>query len=183
MSRLQTLAVAVCLVLSACSSSLTLGEYAEEVERLVATMNERIDEGEAVVDADPTLEQVKAYATDRVDARHDFLDAFGALDPPEEAVDLHATALDIVPRLAAAEAALADVVMEAESVEEAFAVWDSPQGEAFQAIDDEALALCAAAQAGLDATQQRDAFADTPWIPPEMREVVEVTFRCDREDR
>lgn len=25
--------------------------------------------------------------------------------------------------------------------------------------------------------------ADTPWIPPEMKEVVIVTFRCDRADR
>ena len=181
--RFLTLVVVLGLAGSACSSSMSLSEYAEEVEHLVVTMNQRIDDGEAEVAGDPTLERAQSYATDRLDARHAFIDAFDALEPPSEVADLHTTALDIFDRLVAAETVLADLVMAADSFEEADAVWITPQGEAFRKIDEEAVALCAAAQADLDATQQRDAFSDTPWIPPEMKEVIEVTFRCDRADR
>ncbi len=181
--RILTLVVALGLAGSACSSSRSLGEYAEEVERLVATMNQRIDDGEAEVAADPTLERAQSYATDRLDARHDFIDALDALEPPDEVADLHTTALDIFNRLVAAETVLADLVMVAESFEEADAVWITPQGEAFRRIDEEAVALCAVVQADVDATQQRDVFSDMPWIPPEMKEVIDVAFRCDRVDR
>jgi len=181
--RILTLVVFVGLAGSACSSSMSLGEYAEEVERLVVTMNQRIDDGEAEVAADPTLERAQSYATDRLDARHDFIEAFEALEPLEEVADLHATALDIFNRLVTAETVLADLVMAADTFEEADAVWITPQGEAFRRIDEEAVALCAVVQADLDATQQRDVFSDMPWIPPEMKEVIDVAFRCDRADR
>jgi len=171
------------LIFGACSSSMSLGEYAEEVVNLVSTMNQRIDEGEAEVHADPTLERAQSYAIDRLDARDDFLDDFAALEPPDEVADLHATAMDIITRLAAAETVLADLVMVATTFDEADAVWITPEGEEFRRIDEEAVALCAVVQADLDATQQREAFADTPWIPPEMKEVIEVTFRCAQEDR
>jgi hypothetical protein len=146
-------------------------------------MNQRIDDGEAEVAADPTLERAQSYATDRLDARHDFIDALDALEPPDEVADLHTTALDIFNRLVAAETVLADLVMVADSFEEADAVWITPQGEAFRRIDEEAVALCAVVQADVDATQQRDVFSDMPWIPPEMKEVIDVAFRCDRVDR
>ena len=182
MRFLVLVAVAAVLV-AACSSSMSLGEYAAEVERLVMTMNQRIDDGEADVAADSTLERAQSYAADRLDTRHDFIEAFDALEPPDEVADLHAKALDIFHRLEDAETTLADLVMAAGSFEEADAVWVTPQGEAFRKIDEEAVALCAVVQADLDATQHREAFADTPWIPPEMKDVIEVTFRCDRADR
>jgi len=181
--RLLAAVAITALLVGACSSPMSLGEYAEEVESLVVTMNQRIDDGEAEVAADPTLERAQSYATDRLDARRHFVEAFDALGPPDEVADLHATALDIFNRLVTAETTLADLVMVAGSFEEADAVWITPQGEAFRKIDEEAVALCAVVQADLDATQQREAFAETPWIPPEMKEVIEVTFRCDRADR
>jgi len=181
--RILTLVVAFGLAGSACSSSMSLAEYAEEVERLVVTMNQRIGDGEAEVAADPTLERAQSYAVDRLDARHGFIEAFEALEPPGEVADLHTTALDIFNRLVAAETVVADLVMAAESFEEADAVWISPQGEAFRRIDEEAVVLCAVVQADLDATQQREVFSDTPWISPEMKEVIDVAFRCDQADR
>jgi hypothetical protein len=78
---------------------------------------------------------------------------------------------------------LADFVMEADTAEEARTAWDSPAGDAARAIDVESIAICDAAQASIDATQDRDSFSDTPWIPPEMKEVIEVTFGCHAEDR
>jgi len=39
------------------------------------------------------------------------------------------------------------------------------------------------AHASFDATKDREASSETPGIPPEMKEVVEVVFRCNQEDR
>jgi len=181
--RILTLVVVIGLVVVACSSSSSLTEFAEELDDLVSTMNEQLDAGDASLDEEPSLEEMRSYATDRVMVRNDFLDAFRALDSPEEIEDLYETALDIISRLVAAETELADFVMEAETAEEARTVWDSPAGDAARAVDVESLAICDAAQASIDATQDRDAFSDTPWIPPEMKEVIEVTFKCRAGDR
>ncbi len=180
--RLLALFATTALFIGACSSAMSLGEYAEEGERLIETMNRRIDDGEAALVTDPSLERARSYATDRVQARNDFLDAFVALDPPEEIAEFHAAALDILTRLATAEAALAELVMEADSFEEASSVWTSREGEAVRQIDEEALAICAAAQESLDSTKDRETFSDSPWIPPELKEIVDVTFRCDGDE-
>jgi len=181
--RFVAMVAVLALLVTACASEVSLTDYAEEVERLVVAMNERLDDGEPALDAGSTLARAQAYLADRADARNEFLDAFGALSPPEDAAELHAAALDIVTRLAAAEAALADLALQATTFEDASAIWNTPQGEAFQSLDEEALALCLAAQTDFDATADRDAFSETPWIPPEMKEVVEVAFRCDRAER
>ena len=39
--------------------------------------------------------------------------------------------------------------------------------------------LCSDFQAELDATEERGVFADTPWIPGELKEVVEVVLGCE----
>ncbi len=161
---------------------MSLSEYAAEVEVLVRTMNQRIDDGEAAAAAIGTLQGARAYANERLESRHEFLRGFEALRPPDDAAELHDAAFDILSRLAEAEGALVEMVMDAETVEEADSVWDTPEGAAFRAIDAEAQAICAAAQANIDATRHREIFGDTPWIPAEMREVVEVTLRCTRDD-
>jgi len=181
--RILILVIAVGAVVAACSSSSSLTDFAEDLERLVSTMNDGLDDADASLGDEPSLEVMRAYVADRLELRNDFLDAFGALDPPEEISDLYATALDIIVRLTAAESELADFVMEADTAEEARTVWDSPAGDAARAIDVESIAICDAAQASVDATQDRDSFSDTPWIPPEMKEVIEVTFGCHAEDR
>ena len=56
-------------------------------------------------------------------------------------------------------------------------------GDAVRAVDVESLAICDASQASIDGTQARDAFSDARLIPPEMKEVIEVTFKCRAEDR
>ena len=39
--------------------------------------------------------------------------------------------------------------------------------------------VCAEFQAKLDTTAARGVFADTPWIPSEMKEVVDAVIGCD----
>jgi hypothetical protein len=40
--------------------------------------------------------------------------------------------------------------------------------------------VCIDLQSKLDATAERGAFANTPWIPSEMKEIVEVVLGCDQ---
>lgn len=175
--------VIAALLFGACSSGPTLGEYAEQVESLVVGMNGRIDAADAALAADETLDQARASATERVSARRDFIDELGDLDPPEGAAELHETTLDIMSRLTEAETAVAQLVIDADSLAELGDVWATPEGQAARAIDAETVALCLAAQEALDATAQRRDLSGVPWIPAEMTEVVQVTFGCLAEER
>jgi hypothetical protein len=170
-------------MLAGCSSGPSLTESAHDVESLVTSMNARLDAVDSALADDASLEVLRDYVTDRMDLRTDFLASFRVLNPPEEVADLHATALDIIVRLTAAESDVADIVMEAETVEAARTAWETAAGEVARAVDAESVAICEAAQASLDATRDRDSLSNTPWIPPEMKEVIEVAFGCRAEDR
>lgn len=181
--RIPVLVLVLGAVVASCSSGPSLTEYAHDVETLVTSMNERLDAADAALEDDASLEVLRDYVTDRMELRTSFLDSFRVLDPTEEVADLHAAALDIIVRLTAAESDVAGIVLEAETVEEARAAWDTAAGEVARAVDAESVAICEAAQANIDATQDRETLSDTPWIPPEMKEVIEVAFRCRDEDR
>ena len=49
---------------------------------------------------------------------------------------------------------------------------------AYRAAIAEGKQVCNDFQSRLDATEQRGVFADTPWIPGEMKEVVERVLGC-----
>ncbi len=181
MKRRLAVATAVVLLLGACSNEPTMTEYAEEVETLVVTMNARLDALDAELGETQDLDEIKRYATERIEARRDFLAGLEELDPPTDAAQLHAAALDIMGRLAEAEATLADRVLVMETASGIDAIWDTPEGRAARAADDEAIALCQAAEAELD--RDRAEFEGVPWIPTEMKEVVEVAFGCLTENR
>jgi len=174
--RLHVLALVV--VATACGGGLTLGEYAEELESLVATMNADLDQLDAGLEETQDLETVRSYAQERVEIRSDFLAALRALDPPDDVAELHVVAIGIIERLTAAESVLADRVMSMESTDGLESIWDTPEGVAARTADEEAVALCLAAQTTLDDTADRSQFKDVPWIPPEMKEVVVVVFGC-----
>jgi hypothetical protein len=163
---------------------LSLTEYAAEAEALVNEMNQRLDRLDAGNrQATPSIAGTVAYHRERAATRLEFLDAFEEIDPPESAIDLHAETVDIITKLAGAQTALADRAAAAESVHELAALMDSPEGRAFFAIDEQAVALCRSAQAQMDATGDREIFEGTPWVPAELREVVVVALRCTVEER
>jgi len=109
-----------------------------------------------------------------------FLEGIKALDPPDDLVDFHEYAFDQFSRLIVAEEALAARVATYDAVIEHWSWWDTSEGRAAQAVDDETAAICYAAQEYLDATQQEqdEPFKDVPWIPVSRREVVRVAFGC-----
>ncbi len=175
-------ALAAVLLASACSSEPSLGDYAADVESLVTTMNARLDEIDAEVVGSTDLELIRWYATERVAAREAFIEGLDALQPPAGVAELHTTALGIVSRLAAAESALADRVMALETFPGIDAIWATPEGVAARAADAEAIALCEAAEAELDESDQAQ-LGGAPWVPAEMKHIIEVAFGCQAAER
>jgi hypothetical protein len=172
------LAAAVVLAFAACSSGMSLSEYADEVDRELRTMNRDLDELYTAAAAANDLGTTQQYMIDRVQLRYNFIDDLAAIDPPGEVAELHQAARDIVQRLAEAEAALSDRLQRLEIDMDIDSIWLLPEGLAAVAADADAVALCRSAQSTLDRTEIRAALGDVPWVPPEMKEVVLVNFNC-----
>ena len=161
------------------SGELSLTEYASEVEGLVAEM----ESGFVSIDAEwlsepPSVERAAEYWEDRLEIRNDFLDAIKDLDPPEDVEAMHAQSIDIFTKIMQADVALR---AKAESFTELDSHWqwvDTPEGRASDAVLEDVYAFCRESQEEFDETQGRDALAEMPWIPSEMKEVVRVAFGC-----
>ena len=171
------------LVIAACGGGLSMREYAEEIEALAHTMNSRLDQLDAEIEQGSDLEGLKNYARDRVELRRTFADGLVGLEPPDDAAELHSAAVGVFTRLADAEALVAERVYELTTNIGLDSIWLSPEGVAARAVDQEAVALCLSAQSDFDETQLRQELGDVPWVPPEMKEVIIVTFGCVGEDR
>ncbi len=174
-------AASLVLLVAGCGGGeLTIGEYAEQLEVAVSTMNRRISVLDSDLESEPlTIEGTRSYFEEKIAARDELLESFRAIEPPEEAADMHAAALDIVSKLTNAERALAQRADEIETGDELSELWDTQAGLTASAVDEEARAFCAAAQAQFDSTADRAAvFEGQPWIPSELKEVVQVFFGC-----
>jgi hypothetical protein len=174
----------VVITLSGCGTGEpTMSEYAEQVETLVGAMNARLDALDPLVEGSPTLDDVRTYAAERVALRSEFLQGFRALEPPERLREFHRSAVGVMERLTAAEPELADEVMTLDDPLAALHLWESEAGSAARAADESAIALCKAAQAEFDATEENAIAEGVPWIPAEMKEVVRVALYCERSER
>jgi len=184
-SRLAPALVTACLVLVACGGSeMTLSEYGAELESLVANMNARLELGEKALESEPaTVELIRTWADDRMVARNEFMAAFNALTPPDEAKELSRAAAESIAALVAAEQEMVDEIHRIDDLATLQQIWSSPTGQAARAADEKAVAICRAAQAAMDATAGRAQFAGTPWVPAELQEVVQVAFGCRPADR
>ncbi len=182
--RVSLTVIVVLLLASSCGGEPSLADYVDEAEALVGSMNFGLDALDPLLDdPSPSLEDVRTYAVERVELRREFLDGIQQLQPPERVQDLHDAVVDIVTRLTAAEAAMADEVLALDDGADLTNLWDTEAGRAARAVDAEAVALCRAAEAQLDSGDQQSFGDDLPWIPPEMTEVVRVALYCDRSDR
>lgn len=182
--RVVSVVLSVAMLAASCGGEPSLSEYADEVEELVVAMNFGLDSLDALVDyPNPSFEDVRSYAIERVAIRETFLAGIEELQPPERAEHLHDAVLDIMSRLTAAESAMADEVLALDEGADLSNLWDTESGRIARAIDAEAVVFCNAAEAELDTGDQQTFGDDLLWIPPEMNEVVRVAFYCDRADR
>jgi hypothetical protein len=170
-------------VASCGGGGLTLTEYAAEIESIVSDMNREVDAASVEIEAGgATPAQVQLAFERRGAARARFVDELSTLEPPDQAEELHAASSSIVARLRDAELAMAARAATTPGMD-ATAIWQSPEFRALEDIDQEAIAFCELAQSAFDDTAEREAFRGSSWMPPELKEVVDVAFRCGSEER
>lgn len=175
-----TLATWLALIVASCGGDdLTVTEYAQQVEGLTTTMYERLDELTIEDSRVPTMEEIQALYHGMATAYRGLLDGLEAIEPPSEAAELHATSLGFVQRLTDTQEAYARRADDMESGDDFDMLLTSPEARAADAARVEMIAFCLATQARLDATADRQAFEDLPWIPSELQEVVQVVFGCE----
>ena len=158
---------------------MTLSEYSNEAAALIERVDSRLDERHAqFVAAPPSVEGTQAYLAERVAGYHELVDGFDDLDPPEQVAELHAAVENIFGELLAAEQARASFAATVVSSDTLDQVWEGPEAQAVRAAELQAITLCYAAQDQIDETQERAAVGDVPWMPPDLKEVVRVSFDC-----
>jgi hypothetical protein len=155
-------------------SSLT--EYAESLEALVSEMSGQLEAGDVRMSTGtPTIEDGREVLTSALDVRAEFQEGLTALDPPGVVADIHADLVDLHARIITAQEVFAARAETANGLEE---LDQSIEAQDYRATVAEAVPLCQELQAKIDATAAHAAFADVPWIPGDLKEVVEVTFGC-----
>lgn len=178
----RRIAAVTCLVVAAVScggGELTLGEYAEEVEGLTTHMYRTLDDLTITGEdgSEVPVEDAQAVFNGVAVAFGELLDGLQAIEPPGEIAELHTLSLDIMTRLTAAQEAFARRAEDFEGAE-----WDllytTPEAMAVAEVQAEMIAFCQARQAEFDATADREIFAESPWVPSELQEVVTVLFGC-----
>lgn len=168
------------LLCAGCAAApLTVTEYAETVEALVAEMTAAFDEIDEAWEAQPpTLGRALGYWERRLEIREQFLAAIQELDPPTEITAIHAAALDVFDRITTADRNLAARVAEYDTITTHRQWLDTPEGAAAQAVLEEVYEFCRLSQEEFDATAEREGLGDAPWLPPDMKEAVKVAFGC-----
>ena len=158
---------------------LSLSEYSTEVAELVQEFDARLDaEAQEYFSGPPDVEAAQEYVRIRVAGYRDVVERTNAIDPPETVQELHATFREIMGKLLIAEEARAAFAETVTSTDELDLVWEGPEVRAIRAVEEEAIVLCYAAQSRFDATEQREALEDIPWMPSELKEVVRVALDC-----
>ena len=180
----RTAGAAVCLSLLLCGcggGALSLTEYTERINTIEI---EASNQGEALASraeavADFTPQDLQTLLDQARAIRLKVEDAVVDISPPDQIADIHDLVFDWHEEFIAVEDALA---AKAGSTPHTAAGWTelsgSPEMEAYRRSIAEGKQVCIDFQDRLDATEARGAFAETPWIPGEMKEVVERVLGC-----
>ena len=160
---------------------MSLTEYTERINTIEAQAS---DQGESLASEAGEIEDfapqdlqtmLERARTIRVEVD----EAVADIVPPEQVADVHDLVFDWHEGFIATEEALA---VRAGSTPHTADGWmdlsDSPEMEAYRRAIADGKQVCLDFQDRLDATEARGTFADTPWIPGEMKEVVERVLGC-----
>jgi hypothetical protein len=164
------------VVLVGCGGGgVSLTEYAETLEALAFDASGQLEAGDARMSiGTPTIETAREVLTQALAVRAEFQEGLTALDPPEEIADIHAGLVDLHARILTAQEVFAARAETATGIEE---LDESVEAQAYRAMQTD-VSLCQELQARIDATATHAAFTDVPWIPGDLKEVVEVTLWC-----
>ena len=165
------------VILGGCGGDgLSLTEYSDRLQFLASGMAEEFEElDERMSTGSPTVADARDVLSRAVAIRTEFHEGFVALEPPEELADLHTDFVDVHARILRAQEAWAGRAETASSLDELEA---STEAVAYGDLTAESVAICDEFQSRLDATADREVFADVPWIPTEMKEVIDVALGC-----
>lgn len=175
-------AICFAVLLAGCSGGeISLTEY---VDRLNAIELQASQQGDALASQaeqtdDFTPQDLQAILEGAKVIRIDVKEATDGIEPPKQVADVHNLVFDWHTRFISIEEALA---VRAGTATDTAVDWErlssSPEMKAYRAAIAEGKQACTDLQAKLDATEERGEFADVPWIPNEMQEVVKRLLGC-----
>ncbi len=166
----------IVFVIASCGGgTLSLTEYSERLQSMRLVMIDDFDVLDAQWASATTVEDGKGVLNRAVAVRTELQNNLTDLNPPEELADFHADVVELNGRILAAVEAWAVRADTAGSLDE---LQTSPEALAYWNLDAEMGPLCLEVQSKLDATAEREIFAEVPWIPGEMKEVVALVMGC-----
>lgn len=154
---------------------LSLTEYVDRQNAIGDSTNPRAEALIADLEQSTTPRDVNGTMERMVVLRIESIEATEALDPPEQIADLHQLVVGWEARLLPIEEALMARAGTAAGWEEFFQCAELAD---YRAALVEGKQVCIEFQTRLDATAMRGVFDDTPWIPGELKEVVEARLGC-----
>jgi hypothetical protein len=182
-ARIVPLVLWLALFLGGCGdSAMSLIEYTEHINAVEVRASEK---GKALADeatdtVDFTPQDLQAVLESARVIRIEVKEATDDIEPPEQVADIHHLVFDWHTEFITIEEALAARAATTPHTDEGWtALSDSPQMAAYRTALAEGRQVCIEFQGRLDATEERGVFADTPWIPGEMKEVVERVLGCE----
>lgn len=180
----RSVLAAVCLavVVAGCGgTAMSLTEYTERMNAMEQRATQRAEQlvAEAESATDFTPQGLQTVLEQAGLIRVEIKEAADAIDPPDQVADLHNLIFDGHTHFISVEENLAVRAGGAEDTEADWAALsNSPEMAAYRDAIAQGKTICEEFQGKLDATAARGAFADTPWIPAEMQEVVEAVLGC-----
>lgn len=172
----------VAVVVSGCGGrEMSVTEYVERIDGIFVQAIGRYEilvtgprgrvlvaEGEQLLDYTPRDLQVALEELGQIQV--EALASAAEIDPPSEIGRLHELFFRRLP--------IEEVAARAGTAADWWELSDSPEMAAYRSAIAADEVVCAEFQAELDATAERGVFADNPWVPAEMSEIVEFGLGC-----
>jgi hypothetical protein len=175
--------LAIALVANGCGDGqMSLSEYGERIDALAQEAGRKGEEllssPEDVAEFTPQVLQAGLERGTR-EIRIPLQEAVDQIEPPDQLAELHDLMWGWHAEFIDIEQALAARAGETPHTDEGWtALSNSPEMAAYRAGIAEGKQICIDFQERLDASESAGAFADTPWIPQEMSEVVDAVLGC-----
>lgn len=181
--KLPSMLLAFAVGLAACGGGeLSLTEYLERIDDAATLAGERGDAllADAAGTVDPTPQQLlSGLKRGLSEVRIPLQEAVDELSPPDQLADLHDLMWDWHRDFITVEQAVAARVGTTDDTAAGWeALSESPEMKAYRSSIAEGKRLCIGFQAELDAISDIGGFADAPWMPGELRGVIETALGC-----
>ena len=167
------------VVLAACGgSTLSFSEYGDRLDEIRSTYEPQAEAAwvEYMQLPSPTMDDLEALFDREAAVRIEIEDALLGLEPPEEIADLHVLLVEWLTNLREADQALAARAA-------AVGGWDefsrSAEYRAYESTLIGGSGVCNDFQVQLHATAARGVFAETPWMPGELKDIADAVIGCD----